>query len=99
LHLSLLQACWWDSSALAMLPGVDAAAEAALAQAQLGSLGALLAEARAAPGRARAALERALGSARAAQECLQVCNAYKIAMIITVPRSFAALEGLPHVYL
>ena len=55
-----------------MLPGITTDVEAALAGAGLGSLPMLLAEARSNPQRARTAVERALGSGRAAQECMQV---------------------------
>ena len=55
-----------------MLPGMDAAAADALAGATLGDLRTLVAACRSAPERARSALERALGSDRAAQECVQV---------------------------
>lgn len=69
-----MQGCWWDESSLLMLPNMDGNAAGTLAAKQLSSVARLLQECRRQPACARAALEEALGSTRAAEECLQVCS-------------------------
>ena len=63
---------WWDDSSLLMLPHMDPAALQALASKKLEALPQLLIEARRQPKRAQQTLEQVLGSAKRAQECLQV---------------------------
>jgi len=67
-----VQARWWDEDALLMLPQMEERGVKLLASRKLPSLRALLEECRRQPAQARTALEQALGSARAAADCMQV---------------------------
>ncbi|CAK0786311.1 hypothetical protein CVIRNUC_009524 [Coccomyxa viridis] len=70
----LMQGVWWDDSSLLMLPHMDRAAVQALAARRLEALPQLLMESRQHPQRTQKLLEQALGDARRAQECQQVCE-------------------------
>ena len=67
-----VQARWWDENALLMLPRMEESGVQLLASRKLASLLQLLEQCLRQPAQARAALEQALGSARAADECMQV---------------------------
>ena len=67
-----VQARWWDENALLMLPRMEESGVQLLASRKLASLPQLLEQCLRQPAQARAALEQALGSARAADECMQV---------------------------
>ncbi|EIE24813.1 Sec63-domain-containing protein [Coccomyxa subellipsoidea C-169] len=76
MHLiqGLMQARWWDENALLMLPRMEASGVQLLASRKLASLPQLLEQCRRQPAQARAALEQALGSSRAAEEAMTVCE-------------------------
>ena len=74
LTTACLQGIWWDDSSLLTLPHMDRAALQALAARKLEALPQLLIEARRQPARAQQLLEQVLGSAKRAQECLQVSS-------------------------
>jgi hypothetical protein len=102
----MVQGCWWDRSSLFVLPHVDETTMAALASRKLTSLSQLLEECRRQPVQARAALEQALGSTRAAEDCMQVClhAALFVALLLqqrlcNLPRAPFALAPNPVVCL
>ncbi|CAL8464110.1 g3645 [Coccomyxa elongata] len=76
MHLiqGLMQARWWDENPLLILPRMEESGVQLLASRKLPTLPQLLSECQQRPPQARAALEQALGSARAAEECMQVCS-------------------------
>ncbi len=67
-----MQAGWWDENPLLILPRMKESSVQLLASRKLPTLPQLLSECQQRPAQARAALEQALGSARAAEECMQV---------------------------
>lgn len=69
-----MQARWWDENALLMLPRMEASGVQLLASRKLALLPQLLEQCRRQPAQARAALEQALGSSRAAEEAMTVTN-------------------------